>query len=605
MSVSRMIRRATLYVTALLLVVGYPLSVMAQAPDATTTDPATTSVEIPPEPEKTYTYNPATGRWDSNVWYYDPATNSYQPVPLPPEPVAPTIVAPLVIDPVAPEPSQGVNSSNENTGTLNSNVTVDITNGLNSDATSGNAAVLKNLIGGNATTGDAATSATIINSVNSAIAAGNNDKVANFTYDVMGDVKGDIMLYPMMLKTMLEAQAEVNDQKTGQTINVAHTTNLTNDLDLSSVSGNATVSANTQAGNATTGSAQSMANVMNILNSMIAANQSFVGTVNIYGSLEGDILVAPDFIPQMIANNKELAVGTISETDIKNQSQDTIINNIALAAQSGSAAVTGNTIGGDATTGSADTNIVIFNLSGHDIVATNSLLVFVNVLGKWVGVILDAPAGTTSAMLGTGVTKNQVAPDLAIDANINNTITNNITMVARSGDALVSHNTNAGNATSGNASAMANVANITNSQIGLGGWFGVLFINVLGDWYGDFGNNTAYGNSPETPTTEAPPAASPQENQVFVFVPRAVNTGAARAAPQATFIDTREVPIDSDDNRAVLAAAASVPKQTTPANDLVSGSFDFRLLIAAGSITVIGLSALGIRRLFKGGAADL
>ena len=600
MSVSKMIRRATLFLTALLLAVGYPLSVMAQAPDVTTTtDPAVTTQAIPPEPEKTYTYNPATGRWDSNLWFYDPASNSYQPVPQP-EPVAPTIISPLVVDPVTPAPV--VNNTTESNGTLNSDSTVNITNGLTSDATSGNAAVLKNLIGGNATTGDAATSATIINSVNSAIAAGNNDKVASFTYDVMGDVKGDIMLYPMMLKTMLEAQAEVNDQKTSQSINVTQNTNLTNDLDLSSVSGNATVSGNTQGGNATTGSAQSMANVMNILNSMIAANQSFVGTVNIYGSLEGDILVAPDFIPQMIANNKDLQVGTVSQADVQNQSQDTIINNIALAAQSGSAAVTGNTMGGNATTGSADTNIVIFNLSGHDIVATNSLLVFVNVLGKWVGVILDAPAGTTSAMLGTGVTKNQVAPDLAIDANIDNTITNNITMVARSGDALVSRNTSGGNATSGNASAMANVANITNSQIGLGGWFGVLFINVLGDWYGDFGNNTAYGNTPEVPATETPPAGSPGEGQVFVFVPRAISTGAASTlTPAATFIDTREVPIDSDDNRAVLAAAVQSTKPVGPANDLVSGSFDFRLLIAAGSITVRCISALGLRRLLRGG----
>src|SRR5690606_26762954 len=83
-----------------------------------------------------------------------------------------------------------------------------------------------------------------------------------------------------------------------------------------------------------------------------------------------------------------------------------IVNNINTAAASGNANVSNNTQAGNATTGDAQTNVTILNLTGRNVVAANSLLVFVNVLGEWVGVIVDAPAGSTSAALGTGVTEN-------------------------------------------------------------------------------------------------------------------------------------------------------------------------------------------------------
>lgn len=587
MSISKQVHRLTLIVTAFLLVVGYPLTAMAQAPEAT--DPA--AATQPAAPEKTYTYNPNTGRWDSNEWYYDPVAKQYKPVPQP----APTIVAPTTE--TTPSTDPVVESHNDATDStkVDTNVTVD--NDIDADAQSGDASVLKNLVGGNATTGDAASTATIINSVNSVIAAGDNDKVATFTYDVMGDVKGDIMLYPMMLKTMLEAQA---GQSPAETISAKQNNTITNDVNLSALSGDATVGSNTKGGNATTGSATTVANVVNILNSMIAANQSFVGTVNIYGSLEGDILIAPDFIPQMIANNKELAVGSVSKTDIETKNQDTIINNIALAAQSGGAAVTGNTKGGDATTGAADSNIVIFNLSGHDIVASNSLLVFVNVLGKWVGVIVDAPAGATSAMIGDNVTKNDIVPDLTVEADTTNTITNNITLVARSGDAVVSNNTEGGNATSGDAKAMANVANITNTQVGISNWFGILFINVFDSWYGSFGVNTAYGNDPENSSPET--QSSGQPPGVFVFVAQAAGLTQAKAS-KVTVVDTRDV---EEGGKAVLAAATGPSKPSgpvAPVANMLSDALDYRLLITAGSILLIGLSILGLRQLLRGKTA--
>lgn len=600
MSVVKRIRQLTLYITALFLAVGYPIRVMADPPEATT-PPSTTTEQA--APEKTYTYNASTGKWDSNEWYFNPTTGRYESVVVPSSTLQPTNDTTTVESTGTPAPTASPDAQATDAGIQalesDSNLNVDTT--IDADAQSGDASVLRNTTGGNATSGDASSSATIINSVNSAISAGDNEKAAQFTYDVMGDVNGDIMLYPMMLKTMLEAEADT----TSQSITARNTNQLTNNVTLTAESGNATVSKNTSAGNATTGSAQAVANIVNILNSMIAARQSFTGTINIYGSLEGDILIAPDFIPQMLASNKDLQVATLDKQTIETQSQDTIINTVALAAESGSAVVQGNTKAGSATTGDADTNVVIFNLSGHDIIASDSLLVFVNVLGKWVGVIVDAPDGATSALIGNNVIKNEAMPDLAVDAVTTNTITNNVTLVARTGDAIVADNTNAGNATSGNATALANIANISNTQVGIGNWFGILFINVFGKWYGSFGVNTSYGNMPQAPTPKTP-SRNTKVPAVVAFIPRTAGVSTT-PPPQTTVIDTRQ--LDDRSNEGVLAVATSPSPPSEALASLLADSFDGRLIIVAGSMALIALSALGLRRLIKpntsGEVADL
>ncbi len=158
-------------------------------------------------------------------------------------------------------------------------------------------------------------------------------------------------------------------------------------------------------------------------------------------------------------------------------------------------------------------------IGDHCIVGANSLLVFVNVLGKWVGVIMDAPVGATSAALGSGITNDQTLPTNADLTSITKgQITNNINVRAASGDAEVSNNTTGGNATTGNATASVNLLNIMNSSFSLSDWFGVLFINVFGTWNGSFGKDTSAG----TATAAAPLATDtpdPEDVQVFRFEP--------------------------------------------------------------------------------------
>ncbi len=594
----RFLRRITVYISTLVLVAGYPLAGMASAQEAASTPtpsdtqsttqtpsssststpsttPTTSTPTPPPEPKPTYVYNAQTGHWDSEKWQYNPATGAYE------KPPAPVIIEPKPTDTTQQDANKSVDT------------TVKVDNTVQSQATSGSATVSNNGTAGSATSGDASAAATIVNMVNSSIGTnGDAAKVASFTKDVYGDVSGDIILSPLLLKAMLEAKAPTSSAA-DTTINAENSTAVNNTVTVGAQSGDATVAKNTSAGDATTGSATAVANVVNILNSMIATQQSFIGTINIYGNLNGDILLAPDFIPQLVASNKDATPQ--GSTKVSSQDTQTIVNNVSAVANSGAASVFGNTSAGNATTGDAQSNVVLFNLSGHQVVAKNSLLVFVNVLGKWVGVIVDAPEGATAAMVSNGVTSNTYAPDLTVNSESTAGITNTIAVTAQSGDATVSGNTSAGNAVSGSARAMANIANITGSQFSASDWFGILFINVYQNWFGNFGVKSlpseASGSTPSAPIEFHPAATT-------------AGTPPLHVAARVQLIDSRAfIPPENITTDASTQSSAD----QTPTNDqsvlgtertsTANAPYDFRFIIIIGSIVVIGLSAIGLKRL--------
>jgi hypothetical protein len=577
------------YTLSIILIGGYPVSLFAQTvPEAETTIVAPTETTAP---EPTYTYDPATNRWNTTTWRYNSATDQYEPVVVMSEPVAEPVVvetepsdttdslrAATAGSPTSIDDESSVTSVIDSTAKTSTATTNTIENNQTATAQTGDAAVLSNTQAGNATTGDAAADTTVVNVVNSTVGGGST---AYFTSDISGDVYGDIILNPIILGALLLQSAgnPTTAYASSVTLNSDTNNQLTNNIDLSAVSGDATVAGNTGAGSALTGTANTVANVMNIINSIIAANQSFVGTINIYGNLNGDILIAPDFIAQLIASNGGTSTtnqAVATSIDVNLSDVQAITNNIDLSATSGDATVTGNTAAGSALTGTATTNITILNLTGRQVIASNSMLVFVNVLGKWIGLIVDAPVGATSAAIGSGLDQNMVmsaATNASLDADVNNRITNNISLDSRSGDAMVSRNTQAGDATSGNATASANILNMSQSSFGLTGWFGILFINVFGSWLGSFGIDTPNGNARPVVNTQAGTGktpATPQPIQAIQFSPRtpwssyapvqavAPATITTEAAATATDLDYIPTVLDIDLPRPVLASIDSL-----------------------------------------------
>jgi hypothetical protein len=546
-----------------------------------TYDPVTT-ITAPIDPI-TYTCNAATTQYDYNVWLYNVRDASYV---LTPQTVAtPPAGSPVIACPTpysASISNTGANSNNStdlggsinNTGansdntigsggttgtTINDKTGATINNTITGIAGSGSAAVLSNTNAGGANTGDANDIANVVNLLQSQSNAFGQGDVTTFTADINGDVNGDFLLDPALLSTVQPTAGSPN-LSNNLDVNNSVDASINNNITLNAASGNAAVDSNTNAGDATSGNANAVANIINLINSALVSGKSFIGTININGNLNGDILLPPDFIDQLIAANIPTATidttgkgstNTINEdpqgtnTKLTNTNNAGITNNINAGATSGTATSSENTNAGGATSGDARTHITAFNLTGSQIIGRNAILVFVNVMGTWVGMIVNAPAGATSAAIGGGLTTNRPGyntNDITNDTDAS--ITNNINVNARSGDAGVTRNTNAGSAKTGNARADVNLANIQNSSLSLSGWFGWLIINVRGSWNGSFGINTSAGDPPRTGKTIPTPGNSTfgdsgivNAAQLVSFVSRpstaAANTTANPTSPTA------------------------------------------------------------------------
>ena len=565
-----------------------------------TWDPVTKLTAPKTSPE--YSYNPTTEHWDTNEWRYDAPSGKYIPniienvvPPVSTLPASTSLVAdsstssnsPTALSTLGPNSPAGLNSTSNNSGDYSLFYNASISNKIINLAQTGDASVLGNTFGGSALTGNALTQATILNLLQSVWNPANGN-ILTFTSDINGDVTGDITLDPALIPRNLTAATETSNNTLK--VNQSNNTAILNDINLAATSGDARIDSNTSAGDATTGSATAVANVVNLINSVIGSGQSFVGTVNINGNLNGDILLPPEMLNQLLASNVPRV--TIDTNSINNSNiladfnnNQTINNNVTTDAASGNAHVSGNSSAGNATTGSAANNLTILNLTGRDIIGSNAMLVFVNVLGKWVGMIVDAP-GATSAALGGGITSDTTRSlDAVIKSDSTQTITNNINLVAHTGDADITNNTSAGNAKTGDAKTSAGIANVSNSNLALGGWFGVLFINVFGNWFGSFGVNTAAGNTP------APVATISPDIKVFQFVPNSSNTASFRlrsiptignigTAPQA---DTQ----DTEVTGTVLGASSIKPSP-------VLASASEPLKSSTNALAYIGFSAVSI-----------
>ncbi len=485
-------------------------------------DPITGKTQ--PKTAPSYSYNPETGMWDTIEYVYHPESGTYEPnvvskavAPMTTATGAPASSAQNSISNTGPNSNNTINSDDTTNAYFNLFFNAAISNTVNSSATSGDALVQGNTKAGSALSGDAQTLANVVNMLQSAWLDQGSD-VAGFVANVDGSVVGDLYIDPNALSdTTLAPNADID-------INISANAAINNDINLTATSGDATVNGNTEAGNARTGDANVVANLVNMMNSSITAGQSFMGVLNINGNLDGDILLPQYLLDSVIAGTGPSSSNTISNSqdniiDVEVDKNQTILNNVVATAETGDALVGNNTSAGSAESGEAKTSTNTINLVGQDYKGKNGLLVFINVAGKWLGMSVKP--------LGAGITNtgpnsnNTITSDgersISVDAEENSLISNNVNVAARSGDASVTGNTQAGDATSGDAHAAVNILNMMDSSIDVSDWFGVLFINVFGTWDGSFGMDTSSGDRVNpSPTVN-------ETGQVFAFNPGAAS----------------------------------------------------------------------------------
>lgn len=510
--------------------------------DNYTWDPATGKTA--PRQEPTYAFVPETSTWASDDYAYNPTTGKYEPIPealksaslahAPDDEVSPALKNSSIFTGNSVDNSSSTLTGGNNFFDLFTKPTV--TNYLKMISSSGDASVDHNTLAGDATTGPARVMANIMNLIHSVwnLTGG---KLVTFFNNIFGNVSGDITIDPQALTistpsgTNSSLEAAISDtgpgstntigdnQSNNLTVNANQSGQIDNSLDLSAQSGNANVTSNSQGGSASSGDASVNLNLMNMIDSAIASGNSFFGVLNVFGDFLGNVLFPQGFLDGLVAGGSSststpssgaiTTTGTDSVNQINSNQNNsanltennasTINNNISSQADSGAASVDHNTSAGSANSGNSDSTLTLLNLTGQNVIGDNAILVLVNVLGHWVGMIMNAPAGSNSAVLGKNTTSAAIAntgPDSqnSIDStsgqttNITNnsasTINNDINLNAKSGDATVADNTLAGNATSGNASTSANIVNLIGSQLSLTHWFGILFINIFGDWIG-------------------------------------------------------------------------------------------------------------------------
>lgn len=431
-------------------------------------------------------------------------------------------------------------------GDIDLNNDVSILTTLNSDATSGDAAALFNTTVGDVSTGDAATIANILNMIQSSWDPANGD-LNVFSADLFNNYFGDLLFDPSIaLGNGSGSTNNITDNSnTDLTINIEEDASIENDINLNAQSGNATANGNTDVGDVSTGDATAIANVINMINSMITSGNSFIGSINLHGDLNGDILL-PQSLMEILLGNGTNSSNTIIDNQTTNvdanlNTNSSITNNTNLTANSGDAEANANTTVGDISTGEASTSVNEMNLVGQNIQGTKGLLVFVNVLGSWIGMLFGSPT-TASIAGGNGTNSTNTITDNSttnanIDVNRNYDIVNNLNLNASSGNATANANTTVGNVSTGNATSSVNLLNMIDSSMNFTDWFGVLFINVFGSWTGSFGVNTEAGNpssaggmgsggatnsgAAETPAVAGASTTSAVPPEVFRFVPKA------------------------------------------------------------------------------------
>ncbi|GIW61716.1 MAG: hypothetical protein KatS3mg089_0568 [Patescibacteria group bacterium] len=437
--------------------------------------------------------------------------------------------------------NNGANSTNTGSATLSNSDSLNQGNGgvianyVDSATVTGNNSTSYNNGNSTLTTGNANTTGTIFNNINSNLAGVTvsefnieDDHLGDYVLDFAANCVANCGSSPTAVSNINNGSGSANTATSNTTNNdsTSQTNNGTviNDMTLVANSGDNTASFNT-GGNSSivTGDANVAANILNFVNNNLAGNV-LLGVVNIFGDLIGDIILPDNPCSTCSQSNTAVAntnngsgstnTASVTTNNAENQFQSndaTIENNLVFNANTGGNSTSFNT-GGDSsvTTGSSNINAQVLNIANTNISGGDWWLVIVNNAGQWIGQILGAPQGTTVAgSAGTHFFVDEYGQITAINANngsnsvnsaaanISNTSTitqnnsahvvNNINLSANTGNNKSSFNTGGDSSiVTGDAKIVANIINFVNNNIVGSGRLVVTFVNVFGNWIGDF-----------------------------------------------------------------------------------------------------------------------
>ena len=239
-----------------------------------------------------------------------------------------------------------------------------------------------------------------------------------------------------------------------------------------------------------TGHAYAAANVMNIANTNIINSNYLLLAFNNFGSLVGDLVFpGKDFFSKFFSQG---GANNSNKVKVENDNEAVVENNINTNAGTGNNEANNN--GTSAIqTGNAFSSANVINQVNTNIFNDNSFLVLVRVHGNWSGNIFGMPQGIFWRENGGGIElfssgSDSTTPSMAIDNQNSAEISNDIQVLALTGENKVDSNGGDAIINTGSAYAGANVLNVANTNVIGGNWL-LAMINIFGDWEG----NIAFG----------------------------------------------------------------------------------------------------------------
>lgn len=350
------------------------------------------------------------------------------------------------------------------------------------------------------TTGNAITTTNEENTVNTNL---NNAQVEFQTINIFLNTDGSIDLSaPLAVAADIASQSATSSANILMTSSTNYAT-LTNDI--TAVSNTGDNSANSS-GNLiiNTGNAYSLVQLLNKVNLTLVGSTIHIVTVNIYGTLNGNIILPDEasqpgsIVTSLTATNSATVTNTVTNTT--NTGSNTAIT-------TGSAHIT---------TGNATSIVNVTNIINTIMLNATFEHLYINTFGEWQGNFLGWDG--LGPQQGGGSMDVAQMPDssgnsniLAGNSSISNTahVTNTISNTANTGG----NTTSGGNSsiTTGNAYGYVNLMNFINSLfINSHGFLG--FINIFGTFNGNIGGQSAFVTP--TPIESGPtPTVSPTPQQ--------------------------------------------------------------------------------------------
>ncbi|HOZ56303.1 MAG TPA: hypothetical protein PLH29_03690 [bacterium] len=315
--------------------------------------------------------------------------------------------------------------------------------------------------------------------------------------------------------------------------------------EISSVGGGAIIS---------TGDINIINDIFNIANLNISGEDWFFAVVNIFGELQGDIILPGWQSEDIGAINDDNVFNPASsspEVLITNTNSLDMLNEVIVNGASGQNTASG-TGAVSILTGNVETKNIIFNLLNYNISGRKWTLAKVNIFGDWQGVIESLPDGYSYFNDGSGITIfNNFRNDPEISEayarlalmNFNSaSILNKIEVNADTGNNAILHANGAGLINTGDISITNALLNFINANF-FGDSWEFSMINVFGNWQG----NLAFGRPDLWIVESVEPASEAISGDYITYRYLFGNNGDGTASNVVISDDYNEIFLDVDD----------------------------------------------------------